>query len=201
MGTTLPYEKFDVIVSEWMGYFLLFEGMLDSVLAARDKYLKPGGSILPSRCSVHVTALSDIQRYNNLVGFWTDVYGFKMSCMRGPILGEANVEVVGSEHIVSNTEFSSDFSLEISRTCDLTAIVGYFDTFFELEERPVESSTGPLATPTHWKQTVFYLPEVLPVVKDQVVSGKITCKRMSTDVRALKVALTLEGRQYRYTVD
>jgi len=215
--TTLPYEKFDVIVSEWMGYFLLFEGMLDSVLAARDKYLKPGGSILPSRCSLHLTALSDIQRYNNLVGFWTDVYGFKMSCMRGPILGEANVEVVGSEHIVSNsqrvhdldittctvadTEFSSDFSLEISRTCDLTAIVGYFDTFFELEERPVEFSTGPLATPTHWKQTVFYLPEVLPVVKDQVVSGKITCKRMSTDVRALKVALTLEGRQYRYTVD
>ena len=210
-------RKFDVIVSEWMGYFLLFEGMLDSVLAARDKYLKPGGSILPSRCSLHVTALSDIQRYNNLVGFWTDVYGFKMSCMRGPILGEANVEVVGSEHIVSNsqrvhdldittctvadTEFSSDFSLEISRTCDLTAIVGYFDTFFELEERPVEFSTGPLATPTHWKQTVFYLPEVLPVVKDQVVSGKITCKRMSTDVRALKVALTLEGRQYRYTVD
>merc|ERR1719222_188550 len=193
--TTLPHEKFDVIVSEWMGYFLLFEGMLDSVLAA----------------------LSDVQRYKSLVGYWDDVYGFKMSCMRGPILGEANVEVVGAEHVVSNsqrvhdldittctladTEFSSDFSLEINRTCDLTAIVGYFDTFFELEERPVEFSTGPLATPTHWKQTVFYLPEVLPVVKDQVVSGKITCKRMSSDVRALKVALTLEGRQYRYTVD
>jgi len=215
--TTLPHEKFDVIVSEWMGYFLLFEGMLDSVLAARDKYLKPGGSILPSRCSIHLTALSDVERYKSLVGYWDDVYGFKMSCMRGPILGEANVEVVGAEHVVSNsqrvhdldittctladTEFSSDFSLEINRTCDLTAIVGYFDTFFELEEQPVEFSTGPLATPTHWKQTVFYLPEVLPVVKDQVVTGNIVCKRMSTDARALKVALTLEGRQYRYTVD
>ncbi len=28
-------EKFDIIVSEWMGYFLLYEGMLDTVLYAR----------------------------------------------------------------------------------------------------------------------------------------------------------------------
>ena len=41
--------KFDVIVSEWMGYFLLFEGMLDSVIAARTKHLKEGGRVLPNR--------------------------------------------------------------------------------------------------------------------------------------------------------
>lgn len=39
----LPVDKVDIIVSEWMGYFLLFESMLDSVLHARDKYLAPGG--------------------------------------------------------------------------------------------------------------------------------------------------------------
>lgn len=39
--------QFDVLVSEWMGYCLLFESMLDTVLVARDKYLKPGGAILP----------------------------------------------------------------------------------------------------------------------------------------------------------
>lgn len=35
--------QFDIIISEWMGYFLLFEAMLDSVLWARDRYLAPGG--------------------------------------------------------------------------------------------------------------------------------------------------------------
>lgn len=35
----LPVEKVDVIISEWMGYFLLFESMLDSVLYAKNKYL------------------------------------------------------------------------------------------------------------------------------------------------------------------
>lgn len=33
----------DVIISEWMGYFLVRESMFDSVILARDKWLKPGG--------------------------------------------------------------------------------------------------------------------------------------------------------------
>jgi protein arginine N-methyltransferase 1 len=35
----LPVLKVDIIISEWMGYFLLFENMLNSVLYARDKWL------------------------------------------------------------------------------------------------------------------------------------------------------------------
>jgi hypothetical protein len=34
-------EKVDVIVSEWMGYFLVYESMFNSVIYARDKWLKP----------------------------------------------------------------------------------------------------------------------------------------------------------------
>ena len=34
-------EKVDVLLSEWMGYFLLREAMVNSVIDARDKYLKP----------------------------------------------------------------------------------------------------------------------------------------------------------------
>jgi hypothetical protein len=35
-------EKVDVIISEWMGYFLLRESMLDSVVLARDKWVATG---------------------------------------------------------------------------------------------------------------------------------------------------------------
>ena len=41
----LPVDRVDIIISEWMGYFLLYEAMLDSVLFARDKYLAPGGNV------------------------------------------------------------------------------------------------------------------------------------------------------------
>eukprot|EP00906_Rhabdomonas_costata_P029185 RCo041207 len=42
-------EKVDIIVSEWMGFYLLHESMLSSVLVARDRWLKPGGLLLPRR--------------------------------------------------------------------------------------------------------------------------------------------------------
>lgn len=35
----LPVETVDVIVSEWMGYCLFYESMLDTVIFARDKWL------------------------------------------------------------------------------------------------------------------------------------------------------------------
>ena len=46
----------DVIVSEWMGYFLLFERMLPSALAVRDKCLAPGGLMIPGQARIIVAA-------------------------------------------------------------------------------------------------------------------------------------------------
>jgi len=46
-------ESVDIIISEWMGYFLLYENMLKSVIFARDKFLKSGGIVLPNRCVLY----------------------------------------------------------------------------------------------------------------------------------------------------
>ena len=35
----LPVPEVDIIISEWMGYFLFYESMLDTVIYARDKWL------------------------------------------------------------------------------------------------------------------------------------------------------------------
>lgn len=52
-------EKVDIIISEWMGYFLLYESMLDTVLFARDKWLKPEGSLFPDRANLYICAIED----------------------------------------------------------------------------------------------------------------------------------------------
>lgn len=57
--TNLPDNKVDIIISEWMGYFLLFEGMLDSFIYARDNHLKEGGHLLPNRCNINLVGVSD----------------------------------------------------------------------------------------------------------------------------------------------
>lgn len=214
----LPVEKFDIIVSEWMGYFLLYEGMLDTVITARDKYLAPGGTVLPNRCTLDICAVADHERYDSYVGkFWSEVYGLKMNCMRKPILEEASIEVIPGRVVVSDnitvldldlntcnigdTQFSAKFDLRISQDSKLTGLCGYFDIFFDLPESPVRFSTGPQSKPTHWKQTIFYLPEKMAVKKDQILNCSISSKRMKTDVRALKVSLTINEKTYRYIVD
>ena len=46
MDVELP-ERVDVIVSEWLGGFGIDEGMLVPVIVARDRWLKPGGVMIP----------------------------------------------------------------------------------------------------------------------------------------------------------
>ena len=39
------------------GYFLLRESMLDSVLVARDRFLKPGGALYPSHARMFLAPI------------------------------------------------------------------------------------------------------------------------------------------------
>ena len=48
----------DIIVSEWMGYFLLRESMLDSVISIRDKFLKKSGLMFPSHASMLISPIA-----------------------------------------------------------------------------------------------------------------------------------------------
>lgn len=54
-------DKVDIIISEWMGYFLLYESMLDTVLYARDKYLVPNGLIFPDKATMFMAGLEDAE--------------------------------------------------------------------------------------------------------------------------------------------
>ena len=70
----LPVPKVDIIISEWMGYFLLYESMLDTVLFARDKWLVPGGIIFPDKATMYITAIEDAEYKAQKLGcsyFWS----------------------------------------------------------------------------------------------------------------------------------
>eukprot|EP01035_Chromulina_nebulosa_P021290 gene21290-27585_t len=51
-------QKVDIIISEWMGYLLMRESMLDSVIRARDRWLKPEGAMFPSHATMYWAAIS-----------------------------------------------------------------------------------------------------------------------------------------------
>lgn len=211
--TPLPVNKVDIVVSEWMGYFLLFEGMLDSVIYARDHHLKKDGLLLPNRCTISLIGLADSVRHKELIGFWSDVYGYRMSCLQREVIREPTVDVVPQHMVVTTAsvltqldlnkctigslDFTSEFSLQVMRDESLTALIGYFDVFFDLPQ-PVSFSTGPHAAPTHWKQTVFFLEEPVPVKQGDTVSGKLICQRHQTEIRSLIITIVVFGKKYKY---
>ncbi|KAJ8927689.1 hypothetical protein NQ314_019820 [Rhamnusium bicolor] len=130
-------------------------GMLDSFIYARDAYLKPDGLILPNRCNISIVGICDVERYDKVINFWDDVYGFSMKCMKKEALKEAFIEVVPEEKLLTSSAilteidlrtcnisaciFSSKFTITANKDGVLTAIAGYFDTFFDLEYKEKQS--------------------------------------------------------------
>uniref|UniRef100_A0A4W6EL85 Protein arginine N-methyltransferase 3 n=1 Tax=Lates calcarifer TaxID=8187 RepID=A0A4W6EL85_LATCA len=213
----LPVEKVDIIISEWMGYFLLFESMLDSVLHARDLYLADGGSVYPDLCNISLAAVGDTQKHQDRIAFWDDVYGFNMACMKKAVVPEAVVEVVKGDTLISEPtviqtidcnrvclselEFASDFCLKITNTTECTAVVGYFDIFFDKGcSNKVMFSTGPQVTKTHWKQTVFLLERPISVQAGEDLKGKITVRKNKKDPRSLLVTFDLRDKKLTYSL-
>ncbi|XP_065186608.1 uncharacterized protein LOC135817361 [Sycon ciliatum] len=200
--------KVDIIISEWMGYFLLYEAMFDSVLNARDKFLAPGGNVFPAVFTMHMVGLDD-DSFQSKLDYWKDVYGFSMSTMRSSDLLEAEVAQVTADgvattstvfktldaHVVNvkDLEFESSFRLECTRDTTLTALCSYFDTHFASspEQKEVMFSCSPATPTTHWKQTVFVLNETLPVKKGYIIEGDISVKKQKQHQRALHVELKI----------
>jgi len=52
------------------------------VLVTRDRYLKTGGLMLPSKASIVVAGVYDPALWQRRVAFWDDVYGFSMRTMK-----------------------------------------------------------------------------------------------------------------------
>lgn len=65
-------ETVDVIISEWMGFYLLHESMLPSVISARDLFLAPGGILLPSHARIFAAPASMEAIWASRVGFWAN---------------------------------------------------------------------------------------------------------------------------------
>lgn len=86
---TLAEPVVDVLVSEWMGYFLLFEGMLESVIHARNKYLSPSGIMLPNECSITMMAVGDSGELRILIfrGVHDNSLYYRTVCRSGQLLG------------------------------------------------------------------------------------------------------------------
>lgn len=201
----LPVEKVDIIISEWMGYFLLYESMLDTVLYARDRYLAPDGLMFPDQANLYLAAIEDQEYKEEKIGFWDDVYGFDYSCIKEIALREPLVDTVELKSVVTDPclvknldlltvkkedlTFVADWKLRSTRNDYVHAILGWFDVSFNAAHKPVKFSTGPHAKYTHWKQTVFYLGDMLTVKTGDEIEGKLSVAPNARNNRDLDIVI------------
>eukprot|EP00929_Paragymnodinium_shiwhaense_P009669 TRINITY_DN113928_c0_g1_i1.p1 TRINITY_DN113928_c0_g1~~TRINITY_DN113928_c0_g1_i1.p1 ORF type:complete len:427 (+),score=81.50 TRINITY_DN113928_c0_g1_i1:69-1283(+) len=74
----LPVDSVDIIISEWIGTFLIHESMIDSVIYARDRWLSPEGLILPDRATLYIAGVED---QGADFAAWEDFYGLNFSAL------------------------------------------------------------------------------------------------------------------------
>jgi protein arginine N-methyltransferase 1 len=146
-------EKVDIIISEWMGYFLLRESMLDSVIYARDKFLNPtGGAMYPSQASILIAmfeseqeVLAKAEEYRGATNSWPSMvdqvhkdYGIDFSCLTEKHEKEqydyhmqtAQWMEVNESQMISPQATIAEFDI---LTCTEDDIEGVKETKFELE--------------------------------------------------------------------
>ncbi|CAL5229652.1 g13017 [Coccomyxa viridis] len=201
----LPVPQVDIIISEWMGYFLMYESMLDTVLYARDKWMAPGGIMMPDRCTMSLVAIEDADYRHEKIDFWDNVYGFDFSAIKRLAMQEPLVDVVDQEQVVteacklstfnisdmtkSDAAFTVPFRLVASRNDYIHALVAYFDVYFTACHKLVWFSTSPKSRSTHWKQTVVYLEDTITICQGEVITGQLTCSPNKSNPRDLDISI------------
>jgi protein arginine N-methyltransferase 3 len=137
---------------------------------------------------MHLFGVCDKQTHDEKIKFWSDVYGFRMSCMRRLVVNDAQVLTLEPEHVVTDlynfkeidcmtvtvpevSKFQTEFVLNVKEDTALTGIAASFDTFFNHEKLGFKSSfsTSPFHKTTHWQQTLFQLEEPVNVKKGKKI--------------------------------
>ena len=208
-----PYEgKVDIIISEWMGYFLVYESMLNSVLFARDKYGNKDIKLFPSHANMFVSGISDPQYIEDRFNVWNKVEGFDFSYCRRLSYIEPLVDSVEQSQIKTTCEkligwdlktctvedLSFDAKSTITATQDDTihALEVHFNTPFLAGHEHVTLETAPWTIQTHWRQSVLYLINTLKVAKGDRIECQIKCYPNKGNPRDLDIQVTidLEGK-------
>ncbi len=188
-------EVVDVIVSEWLGTIGVDENMLSHVLVARDRWLKPGGLMLPERVTAMI-APALVESMEDEMNFWpSKPYDLDLS-----LVGQAAGQEYGwtnhhngnrqpakllaepqmmwttdtyriprhASHLPTRTQL--EFRIEREGRCN--GLVAWFVADFGAG---VTLSTAPDSPATHWRQYVYPFYRGVPVKRGTELAVEVTC--------------------------
>lgn len=187
-------EKVDVIISELIGYFGLEENLLHFKINARERFLKPGGKLVPAWIELYLVPVEAEIIWKENIGLWnTDYYGVDFLPVRNHAVSQRyvtdctnKINQLAAPSMISHINF---YKIErmpllfqdefvIGKKGTFHGLVGYFLLGLSPEVVLSASYEKPL---THWRQIFFPMEDAVLVEKgDQVHCNIKAIRQMNT---------------------
>ncbi len=186
---SLP-EKVDVIVSEWMGGFGVDENVLAPVVMARDRWLRPGGKMVPGRVTA-MLAPAHLPEFDHAIAHWRSrPHGVDLSVIAGLTTQETFHTQTPPESLVAPAQvmwshdpltcslqeadqsFTTKLTFEATHPTTLSGLL----TWFVAEMGDGTTLTNAVGDPdTHWGRSLFPINRPITLATGTKVEVELKC--------------------------
>ena len=185
-------EKVDVIVSEWMGGFGVDENMLAPLVMARDRWLKPGGKMVPGRVTAWLAPAS-IPLFDEAIAYWRSrPHGVDTSVIatmtahetfhtQTRLTPEALLDAPQTmwshdPYTCSLEEADQPFTAKLTFEAAHARTLSGFAAWFTAEMGDGETLTNAVGAPdTHWGRTWFPLDRPIEIAAGEPFHVELHC--------------------------
>lgn len=208
---TLP-EKVDVIVSEWMGGFGVDENILPALVMMRDRWLRPGGVIVPGRVTA-ILAPAELPDFDDAIAFWrSKPHGVDMDLIAAATTNEtfhSQTELTPDALLASplpmwshdpltttleeaDQPFVANLSFVATRSGMMSALAAWFTAEMTTGGEVLSNAVG--LPPTHWGRTLFPLERPIELAAGTRFDVELRCEPSAPGSCEMAWSVTMPGR-------
>ena len=207
-------EKVDVIVSEWLGGYGVDENLLPIVILARDRWLKPGGRLIPETVTSWIAPAHDELLQEDL-DFWnSEPYGIDLSAVAQDTARQldSGCNHVKQEHLISDPQLmwevdgmacsqedaNQPFRCRLAFVSDRDGPFNVLAAWFRAQLTPkTVLCNGPSEHDTHWGRSTFAVGRTLNLEQGMRMDVRFDHEPQGKGQSIAKWAIELEGG-YRF---
>jgi 2-polyprenyl-3-methyl-5-hydroxy-6-metoxy-1,4-benzoquinol methylase len=193
-SSQIPASRFDpkpdLLIAEILGHGILNERVIEFTLDARDRFLAPGGTMIPSKLDLYAFAYEEdfhldigleVAELDNLYGFnfeplaaalkkqLSHQFEYVQPLHKRALADPVNVHTLDFTTL-NALVFSIPFTVVPTRDGHLSGFCCYFNAFLDATTTVTNS---PWAPKTTWTQYVAKLHQPLPVVQGQSIKLRL----------------------------
>ena len=182
-----PPERFDVAVSETLGNYAFEENIIETLGDARDRYLEPGGVLIPGKVAQFVCPVVSGPLHKHL-STWDEVgFGLKFDAAKEMGLNNIYVRWLAAGDLLdqgravqqwdavdfttaAKTTRAGNVAWEIKKGAHITGLA----IWWSAELVPgISLGTGPADARTHWEQLYLPIAEPFTVKAGETLGARI----------------------------